>query len=132
MYILAATEKKIMFIQILLNELFMLKEISFNKAKVLEFSNGGHFYAVSNDKNIQIMNFLTANSTPELIFNGHNKQGIPNGINHDCSLYNHRISKISFPQPIYCELRFPICKKDINKSDKLDLVTRRSDNLLQR
>ena len=86
----------------------MLKEISFNKAKVLEFSNGGHFYAVSNDKNIQIMNFLTANSTPELIFNGHNKQGILHAINNHCSLYNHLISNISLLLQMSREIRFLI------------------------
>ena len=75
LYLLAATDTKVLFVHILISNLKIYKEINFSKARIMHFSNGGQFFALSNDKNIQILDFYQESNVPVFVFEGHEKQG---------------------------------------------------------
>ena len=76
LYILAAADSKVSFINILVGDLNVFKELPISKPRVLEFSNGGQYFAVANDRHIHIWDFFRDTAHPELTFTGHSKLGI--------------------------------------------------------
>jgi WD40 repeat protein len=73
-YLLAASESHLYFIHILIGDLIIFKKMNFSKTRVMQFSHGGQFFALSNDKNLLIYEFHKEKMEPIIIFEGHDKQ----------------------------------------------------------
>ena len=75
LYMLAASDSKVSFMDVLVGDLAIFRELNINKPSVIEFSNTGQFFAVSNNRNICIWDFFKNAKHPELVFTDHSKLG---------------------------------------------------------
>jgi len=52
-------------------KLSTIKEIPIKSCREIQFSNGGHLFACTNNDVIQVYNFYTGENLPTMIFNEH-------------------------------------------------------------
>ena len=67
LHLLAASETHVYFMHILIGNISIYHQFSFSKARVLQVSNGGQFFALSNDKTVRIYEFYDMEMQPIII-----------------------------------------------------------------
>ena len=69
--IIVSTPDHIKMMNILDNKIETYKELPVKSCKVIEFSHGGHYFAVQSGSFVIVYKFYTAESPPEFCFQGH-------------------------------------------------------------
>ncbi|EAR92035.2 WD40 domain protein (macronuclear) [Tetrahymena thermophila SB210] len=72
-HIIVAFTEKIRLMNIFENDLISFKELSVKNCREIQFSNGGHFFAITNVSMVQVFQFYTGENPSNLVFRGSGK-----------------------------------------------------------
>lgn len=72
-HIIVAFSEKIKLLNIFDNDLIAFKEISVKNCREIQFSNGGHLFAITNVSMVQVFQFYTGENPSNLVFRGSGK-----------------------------------------------------------
>ena len=63
---------RVRLLNIMENKLEVFKELQFKMVSEIQFSNGGHYFAIANVNIVNVFNFFTCENPGNMVFRGHN------------------------------------------------------------